>query len=261
MTGCTMLPANREVKDIWEELGQRTDRVVLLASGYDPSNKLSDYKLEDGRTLVEAGYTRASLFFSELESGRYESHLQVRPAQNLRFFFEAKPWDTFSTPPDIDQALKKVGLFPDRYATVRVPKGTKMPMVGRWNGRGCVREHLHGYSYHQSGPFLNPQVRQEGWTVQSLEPQFWPHRAGKLLLPPGHYPQVLPRLQGGNDNNFMIMHGPPTWCDVCQGMKGCTIHFGTNAAQKVCQGCFRETMEQWARLLEQELPEPPKEEP
>jgi hypothetical protein len=33
VNGCTTLPANREVKDIWEELGQHTGRVVLLASG------------------------------------------------------------------------------------------------------------------------------------------------------------------------------------------------------------------------------------
>jgi len=252
------LPANRTTQDIGQELMDRTQRRVVLASGFDPTSRLDQFRLEDGRTLKDAGYTRVSLFFSHL--GESPTYFLVKTARSLRFFFETKPWDTSAEPPDIRQALQAVGLSPDRYATLRVPEGASLPLQGWWNGAKRIQEHLRGYSYHQSCDFLNPEVHHTQWGVQELRQGHWPYHTGKVLYPPGHYPKEMPLLQGGNDTNYMVMHGPADWCVVCRGTKGHTTHFGTLGAPKVCQGCFRETMEQWAKLLDQELPEPPKEE-
>lgn len=255
-----VLPANRNVQEVGQELMGRTGRRVVLASGFDPHDRLSKFHLKDGRTLQEAGYDRVSIFFSQLKGGGCKDYFLVESARDLRFFFEAKPWDGYAEPPDIRQALHAVGLLSDRYTTLSVPEGTKLPLQGWWNGAKRVRDHLHGYSYHQSGEFLNPEVKHTEWGVQEMNPAHWPHHAGRVIHPPGHYPREMPLLQGGNDTNYMVLHGPPDWCHVCRGAKGHTVHFGTLGAPRVCQGCFRETMEQWARLLEQELPEPPKEE-
>lgn len=132
-----------------------------------------------------------------------------------------------------------------------------LPFVFQRNFRGRSWDAVR---IHVSQPIINPAFANPHtqWAYNSNpQPQSYnkPYTF-RTLQPPG---QHLAEMHGMLDewNRYVIVEQPPGDCIVCHGAKGEHKHFGTvahgpdpYAGGLICKGCFRESMDQIAHLLD-----------